>query len=257
MNIRFLGSASSIPDKNNDCPCFLINGKYLVDCGYNVLTQLRNRDTDISKIEYIIFTHMHHDHYIGLAGLLFFMMQSKQKNIGDLTFIGPETMPEVLKRTYNFLQLDKFFLGQKMPKEIVLNEGEFFENDDVLISAGISYHPVSARCYRFEDKISKKVLAITGDTAYKADMKDLFKNANAIIHDCTLGASHPTDAPETRSCGHSSVYEAIKLCEEANIPILFPVHMNDADCLYSIKEAQPTTKVDVKFPSKDFDYILY
>ena len=106
-----------MPDKNNDCPCFLINGKYLVDCGYDVLNQLRKRDTDISKIDYIIFTHMHHDHYIGLAGLLFFMLQSKQKNISKLTFIGPDTMSEVLRRTYSFLQLDKFFLDIEKPKE--------------------------------------------------------------------------------------------------------------------------------------------
>lgn len=109
MKIMFLGSGSSVPDVGNDCPCFLINEKYLVDCGYNVLSALRENKCDISKIEYIIFTHMHHDHYIGLAGLLFYMMQSRCKDIADLKIIGPVDLKDVLERTYNFLLLDRIF----------------------------------------------------------------------------------------------------------------------------------------------------
>lgn len=248
MNIRFLGSASSVPDKDNDCPCFLMNDKYLVDCGYDVLAQLRKRDCDLSKIEYIFFTHMHHDHYIGLAGLLFFMLQSKQKDIGELTLIGPETMPEVLQRTYAFLQLDKFFLESKKPDEIVVGIGETIEIDEFIVRTDKTYHPVASRCYRFEEKSSQKVLAVTGDTAYKADMAKLFNNADAVIHDCTLGLARMHDDPKTRACGHSSIFEAISLCEEAGIPVLFPMHMNNQDCECAIEVAQQQTAVTIKNP---------
>lgn len=251
-----MGSASSVPDVDNDCPCFLINGKYLVDCGYNVLSQLRKRGTDLSKIEYVIFTHMHHDHYIGLAGLLFFLIQSGQKDIGELTFLGPETMPEVLERTYSFLQLDRFFLHVKKPACRVLADGETFETEDLRIRVGVTCHPVVSRCYRMEEKSTRKVLAVTGDTAYQEDMAQLFDHADAILHDCTLGAIVLKDPAAARACGHSTVYEAIRLCERAGIPVLFPMHMNNAACADSIAAAQPKTKVKLCVPSLAEDYRL-
>ncbi len=257
MNIRFLGSASSVPNVGNDCPCFLVNDKYLVDCGYSVLTALRNNNCDISKIEYIVFTHMHHDHYIGVAGLLFFMLQSKQKNIGELTILGPETMPEVMEKTFSFLQLDRFFKDVGRPKLVPLTIGQKYETEDAIFKTGSCYHPVDARCYRMESKIDNKVLAFTGDTAYKEDMAELFKNADAIIHDCTLGATDMQDDPKTRACGHSSLIEGIKTCENSGTPMLFPMHMNDDDCIYSIKKLKNTTKVKIVFPDQSEDFILY
>lgn len=257
MNIRFLGSGASIPDVNNDCPCFLINDTYLVDCGYDALKGLRKAEKDISKIKYIIFTHMHHDHYIGLAGLLFFMLQSGQKDIGDLTFIGPETMPEVLQRTYSFLQLDKFFSVKKYPEEIILSAGEHFENDEIILKASSCYHPVEARAYAIKEKNSGKLLAISGDTAYKEDLIEIFSGADVLIHDCTLGYNKCCDDPATRSCGHSSIFEAIKLCEKADVSVLFSMHMNDDDCRKTIDNASKETKVKLMFPSRDFDFILY
>ena len=257
MNVRFLGSASSVPNVGNDCPCFLVNDKYLVDCGYSVLTALRNGNCDLSRIEYIIFTHMHHDHYIGVAGLLFFMLQSEQKKISDLTILGPENMPEVMEGVYSFLMLDQFFEGAGRPRLITLKAGETFETEDAIFKTGECSHPVPANCYRMESKLDGKILAFTGDTAFKADMADLFKNADAVIHDCTLGASVLTDDPKKRACGHSSLPEAIKLCEKADIPILFPMHMNDDDCIYSINKLKATTKTKLVFPDRNDEFILY
>jgi len=256
MKLRFLGSGSSVPNVGNDCPCFLINEKYLVDCGYNVLTALRNADADISKIQYILFTHMHHDHYIGLAGLLFYMLQSRVKSIGDLTIIGPETLPEVLERTFSFLQLDKFFVSQKLPQFKVINDGETIETEDALITAGSVYHPVAGRCYRFYDKSSDKILGLSGDTAYKQTMEQLFKNADTLIHDCTLGAAYPNDNPADRACGHSYLTEAINLCENANIPKLFPVHLNDNSAKECIEKLKSSTKISLLFPSRKEDFII-
>ena len=257
MNIKFLGSASALPNAGNDCPCFIINGKYLFDCGYSVVTSLWEANQDVSQIEYIIFTHMHHDHYIGLAGLLFYMLQSKKKNLEDLTIIGPSDVNEVLERTYSFLLLDKHFLDAKRPKVITINAGETISNDDFTLTAGSCFHPVDARCYRFTDKFDGKSLAITGDTALKTDMANLFRNADAIIHDCTLGTHIPTDDPQFRQCGHSCIYEALTLCEVADIPILFPVHMNSDVARNAIEAVKGFTKTKVMYPEKHIEFILY
>jgi len=109
MQLKFLGTTASIPDLHEDSPCFIIQDKYLFDCGFHVLGALRETGSDLSKIRYIIFSHMHHDHYIGLAGLLFYFIHSKVLNIHDLVILGPAADVErVVKLTYDFLQLDRF-----------------------------------------------------------------------------------------------------------------------------------------------------
>jgi hypothetical protein len=185
------------------------------------------------------------------------MLQSRQNDIGKLTIIGPDTMPELMDRLYSFLFLDRHFLDCGRPTLVTVAPGDKYETEDAVFTVGSCYHPVSARCYRMESKIDGKCLAFTGDTAYNENMIPLFKGANAVIHDCTLGVYPMNDDPKTRACGHSTIYEGIKLCEQAGIPLLFPMHMNDSDAFYAIEQAQPTTKVVIKFPSQKEDFILY
>lgn len=253
MNLRFLGTSSSFLEKNNDAPCYLVDGKYLIDCGCSVITTLINNGIDVAGIEYVLFTHMHHDHYIGLAGLLFYMWHTCKKDIRSLTLIGPENMPDVVEKLLDFIQFDR----KDMPKLITVKCGDTIDTDELNIAVGDCYHPVSACCYLLTDKFDGKRLAISGDTSFKEDMAVLFKDADAIIHDCTLGTSNVTDDPATRACGHSTVFEAIRLCEKANIPLLFPVHLDTENLHSTIEKAQPTTKIRLISPCGDTEYILY
>lgn len=61
MEVKILGNTASIPDVGKDCPCFLVNEEFLIDCGLDVLSDLRETNCDLSKIRYIIFTHMHYN----------------------------------------------------------------------------------------------------------------------------------------------------------------------------------------------------
>lgn len=61
MEVKILGNTASIPDVGNDCPCFLVDEEFLIDCGLDVLSDLRETNCDLSKIRYIIFTHMHYN----------------------------------------------------------------------------------------------------------------------------------------------------------------------------------------------------
>lgn len=66
MKLTFLGPTGSIPDSGEDSPCFLANEENLFDCGFDVCGAMRANGTLPDKIWYIFFTHMHHDHYIGI-----------------------------------------------------------------------------------------------------------------------------------------------------------------------------------------------
>ena len=51
-------------DKNaRRSSCALINGRYLIDCGYHCLEELRIAKIDLAQITDIFVTHFHSDHY--------------------------------------------------------------------------------------------------------------------------------------------------------------------------------------------------
>ena len=76
MEILFLGTCAcdyspllqttykDVFDKNaRRSSCALIDGRYLIDCGYHCLEELRIAKIDLSQITDIFVTHFHSDHY--------------------------------------------------------------------------------------------------------------------------------------------------------------------------------------------------
>ena len=70
--VTFLGTAAAIPSAGHDAASFVVNERYLVDTGWNTALTLLTHGLDPLNIEYLLLTHCHHDHYLGLPQLLFF-----------------------------------------------------------------------------------------------------------------------------------------------------------------------------------------
>lgn len=249
MKLRFLGTTACIPDIDEDTPCFLINDKVLFDCGWNCIEGIRKFGCDPKKIECVVFTHMHHDHFLGLPQLLFYYIQSRSKDLSTLKIAGPaETVERVVEDAFRFIQMEDI----AHPQIIKLQSGDSFECSGMKFEALKSHHPVAGLCYRVTDLESGVVLGASGDTAYTGDTVDLFKNANALVHEATMGFYVSNEAPEVRKCGHSTLQEAVAAAEDTGIPLLFPVHC-------SVKRIEKEsklvdTKVNIIPPIRGLEY---
>lgn len=255
IKLKFLGTTASIPDLHEDSPCFLVNGRYLFDCGYNVLSALRETECNLSEIDHIIFTHMHHDHYLGLAALLFYYIHSpnydplQTRKIKDLTILGPKNDVErVVNLAYEYLQLDRFYSDIPRPKIIPLDCCDVYETDDAVIKCAPADHPVDARCYRFDEKGGSS-LAISGDTSFKPEMAELFRGADALIHEATLGCYEGKPM-----FGHSTIYDAVKMASLSGIDRLYPVHMSVTAAKNSVKRVSEGTEIKVTAPVRGVVY---
>lgn len=98
MKISILGTSSSLPTKERNHPGIFLKFKdsgILFDCGENVQRQLRIMDISPTDINYILITHWHGDHILGLPGILFSL-----SNFGynkELNIIIPEENIDNLK----------------------------------------------------------------------------------------------------------------------------------------------------------------
>lgn len=236
-HIKFLGTTACIFDKNDDTPSFIVNDKYLFDTGFALANNLVNNGYNPTDIKYVFFTHMHHDHYMGLPSLIFYYVQTG-KDIRDLKIIGPKNdVRRIVEKAMEFLEISKFWKDAGTPEIIEIEGGDTYETEDMLFETVSSNHPVQGMCYRITDKITKKVICATGDTAVNESLPTFFKNCDVLIHEISWGYKDNPYGSKLPS-GHSTVMEAIKLAVEVNAKKIFFVHNSRSTADSAVKDAK-------------------
>jgi ribonuclease Z len=97
LSLTILGSSAAVP-ANGRFPSshhvVIQNRHFLIDCGEGTQIQLTRFNIPIQKINYILISHLHGDHYLGLMGLLFSM--HLQKRQAALHLFGPPGLNEII-----------------------------------------------------------------------------------------------------------------------------------------------------------------
>lgn len=128
--LTFLGTASVTPEAGHDTASFLINRDILVDTGWSAAIRMLSYGFSPLDLEYLILTHCHHDHYLGLPQLLFYrrMRQRDRDGLRPLKIIGPaEDLERVVKLSRDLLQADRFPDVDHVPEVVPLSPGDRFE----------------------------------------------------------------------------------------------------------------------------------
>ncbi len=104
---------------------------------------------------------------LGLPGLLLANRKraAVRSNAPPLKLYGPRDMAAVCQAATAMLQADR--LPSRIPEHEVhyVAPGDSVSIGDITVNVGRAFHPVDARCYRFEDSASGATAVITGDTA--------------------------------------------------------------------------------------------
>ncbi len=97
ISVKILGSNSASFAHNRHQTSQVVeidNIFFLVDCGEGTQIQAKRYNVKISKIDYILISHLHGDHYYGLIGLISTMhLYGRRKT---LTLIGPPGLLEII-----------------------------------------------------------------------------------------------------------------------------------------------------------------
>ncbi|MFD2515071.1 ribonuclease Z [Pontibacter locisalis] len=103
FELRILGSSSATPSANrhNTAQILTIGNQYhLIDCGEGTQMQLMLYKIKHQRISNIYISHLHGDHYFGLAGLLSTMhLQGRQ---APLHLFGPPGLSEILSLQFKY-----------------------------------------------------------------------------------------------------------------------------------------------------------
>ncbi|MHA1205743.1 MAG: ribonuclease Z [Candidatus Heimdallarchaeaceae archaeon] len=125
VEVVFLGTAASLPQKNRKQSCTAIKFKdytLIVDMGESAQSLIKEYQIKTSNKLFILLTHLHADHTIGLIGFLSSRNLLKINN--KVTVIGPPGT----RRFFYFMFLSFNFLP-KFELEIIETEGEIILNN--------------------------------------------------------------------------------------------------------------------------------
>jgi len=233
MKISFIGTAACIPGKDEEVASFLINENVLVDTGWCNVLKMKGQGHAPEKIEYLILTHLHQDHYLGLPQLLFYLgigkLNGSYSQRQPLTIIGPsEKLLYILKKTEEFLQLERFPELVIQINPYVLVPGNKYEDDKILLETVSAKHHSGierledALVCKLTDKASGKTICFTGDTSYHPPISDFVKDMPVLIHD---------------SC-HTSASDAASTAMAANVGKLYLIHHPTSENEKKLTEAR-------------------
>jgi ribonuclease BN (tRNA processing enzyme) len=172
---------------------------YLVDCGYGALRNLVAADISPSRIEKIVFTHLHNDHTADAPALLTLQWSGGRTKPIDL--YGPYGTEELVRAIVAYCKVDAGIRtvdeGRKTrPEELFLGHNveatsqplQIFKDEKVAVSTIENTHypehsrsqmPYRSIGVRFDT--STRSVVVSGDTNYSANLVKLAKDADVFI----------------------------------------------------------------------------
>ena len=171
MKVTVLGSQGAIPKVGLFSTSLLLNvcnSNILIDCCEGVQHQLRKYKIKFSKIEIILISHAHGDHYFGLIGLISTLSLLKRDK--KLTVFCPLSVFKIIQA---HLKYSKMSLSYQLDLKVLNNDSKIniFNNIHFSIDAFPLKHSIYTNGFLIREKEKKRKLILK---------KALDKNINKI-----------------------------------------------------------------------------
>lgn len=290
MKLIFLGTGGSIPTPERGLPAVALRHErelLLFDCAEGTQRQMARAGVSPMRLDAIFITHLHGDHFLGLAGLVqtlslmdrerkleIFCQKGEGKRIESYLQIPYYTLTfelrvhelepgeELRRRGYRILTIEADHNVPSLAYALVEDERPGKLYPDKAIALGVKAGPDFSRLKAGESvklrdrsivkpeqvmgppRPGRKVV-YTGDTRPSKRIVELARNADVLIHDCTLADELAEKAAES---AHSTPSEAAEVAKQADVKQLALIHISpryedDAVLLEQAQKIFPNTVV--------------
>ena len=156
FKITILGSSGALPAYGRFPSSQLVeiqNRYFLVDCGEGAQMQLMRYQANMHRINHILITHLHGDHYLGLMGLIFTMHLLRRTN--DLHLYSHRGLDEIITTHLKYSRSVPSFkiifhpLEQDLPTVI-------YEDDAMFVETIPLTHKIPCTGFLFREKIKPR-----------------------------------------------------------------------------------------------------
>src|ERR1700749_1595663 len=152
FEVTILGSSSATPiyNRNPTSQVLNINERlYLVDCGEGTQQQMLRFDVRASRIDHILISHLHGDHYLGLIGLLSSLHLNGRKK--TLKLFGPPQLKEIIDLQFKYSETTLQYEIEFFPTDATQGQ-QIVVNGDVTVETIPLDHRIACTGFLFKEK---------------------------------------------------------------------------------------------------------
>jgi len=224
LDVNFIGVAGVAPQAGQETACYVVNGSILVDTGWNAAVSMQSADISPTDIDHVFLTHCHHDHVMGLPGLLFAnrQRQTVRPEAPRLRLCGPRELITVRDGALALLQVARYPDCVPDHEVVQVFPGDVVELEGLKLEVGRAFHPLDAYCYRLTDETTGASVVFSGDTAYHEGLAEFARDCDVLIHEASSSAE--TEARDLQRYLHSRPQDAARVAKEAGVTSLALVH---------------------------------
>ncbi len=140
LDVTFLGTSASAPAARRGLPAHLVQYgpfRFLVDCGEGTQRQILRSGLGFRNLQYVLLTHGHLDHILGLGGLVSTFLRWESVPSLDI-FAGPKTLERVRDLLFRVVLRDA---RPAMPLRLhPIQPGPIWQGRDLTIHAFPVWH---------------------------------------------------------------------------------------------------------------------
>ena len=210
MELFVLGTSAAYPGAGKACSGYLIKkGRthILIDIGTGVLSNLL-RWLNPSKLQGIVITHLHPDHFLDIYPLRYFL-QFDGNSQSPIRILAPPGAEEFITQLVDKEGKRKF---RELFQFVNINDEDHFKLGEI----ELRFQPVSHFIPTYGVIIGDKQLVYSSDCAYDFLLSSLAEGAETLLCESTLQGR--------MSSGHLTGEQAGLLAQKAGVKRLFLTH---------------------------------
>lgn len=230
------GSPRPCPDRCQPAQLIEIGGQsFVIDCGDGVTTQLVRAGRDVTAVQKIFLTHLHWDHILGYAPLVWGGWAAGRPTLEVWGPPGTKKMHELLFGTLYKSDVD-WISGVGYARSGIdsirvheIGEGLVYERDGVTVTATRVRHTVTTYAYRFS--YAGKRIVFSGDTAACDELVRCAEAADLLVQDTCAVNSRLYGDERSRKIRdaligfHASPAQAGQMAQAAGVSRLVCTHL--------------------------------
>jgi ribonuclease BN (tRNA processing enzyme) len=238
MRVTVLGSGDAFGAGGRMHSAYLTEAPgatFLLDCGPSILQAAKQLDWDMAKLDAVLLTHLHGDHFGGVP-FLFMEYRYETPRTRPLAIYGPEGTERRVRAL--FAALYERTASEPLPFPVEYHEldsGDAIRLGEATVTAVPVHHVPELTAFGYRVEVEGRTLLYSGDTALTEELVAHARGVDLFVCECStfetqldIHVSYPEIAARAASlgCRRSAPIRASRLPARELAPVR---PMDDAD----------------------------